>query len=260
MENNGGHYAIHDEDRTDLKRRGITNTTISLSQEEKTKHKEGTTVRTLASPDSEPSQLPHPSAPLHRKYRLVYDSCLLLAILFMVIWPWAFYGALSANQGIQMSRGLSEYVLAHPQQVSALVTLLGTVNRIIATFLFGCAIVRYGQEWIGAKEDRVTVFGVSALLAFRHLSLMWGIGEWWALFKQARRMVVVALLLLSLAGFALIPSGTAGLLAPVSYNKTAVATGREMDFTTEDSECMAWMESMGSLNQCGWVVRYLYYR
>ncbi|KAJ2926293.1 hypothetical protein H1R20_g10804, partial [Candolleomyces eurysporus] len=253
MENSMGDYAIRDESKTDLKHRGTTNTT-SLSQEEKIDPKEDTTVRTLASPDAESSHPPHSSTPLHRRRRLLYDICLLLAILFMVIWPWAFYGAISAKKGIQMPPGLSEYVLANPQQVSAVVTLLGTLNRIIATFLFGCAIVRYSQEWINIKEDRVTVFGMSALLAFRHMSFMWGIGEWWALFRQGRRLVVLALLLLSLGGFALIPSGTAGLLAPGPYNKTSVVTGREVDFTTEDSECLGVMESSSIPNKCDWVV------
>ncbi|RXW15676.1 hypothetical protein EST38_g10179 [Candolleomyces aberdarensis] len=253
MENNTGHYAIRDENRTDLKHRGTANSTTSLSQEEKIDPKEDTIVRTSASPDADPSHPPHSSTPLHRRRRLLYDICLLLAILFMVVWPWVFYGVVSAKQGIQMSQGLSEYVLANPQQVTAVVTLLGTFNRIIATFLFGCAIVRYGQEWISIKEDRITVFGMSALLAFRHMSFMWGIGEWWALFRRGRRLVILALLLFSLGGFALIPSGTAGLLAPGQYNKTSVVTGREMDFTTEDSECLAWIENLGSLARCDWV-------
>jgi hypothetical protein len=139
---------------------------------------------------------------------------------------------------------------------TVVVTLLGTLNRIVATFLFGCTIVRYGQERV-AKEGRpITVFGVSALLAFRHMSLMWGVGEWWALFKRGRRLGVVALLFLSLAAFALIPSGTAGLLTPARFNKTSALTGSEVDFTSIDTDCVQWMEQEQPLfsYECSWEV------
>jgi hypothetical protein len=88
------------------------------------------------------------------------------------------------------------------------------------------------------------------------MSLMWGIGEWWALFKQGRRLAVIALLFLSLAALALIPSGTAGLLAPVRFNKTSALTGSEVDFTSIDPDCVQWMEQTLSNYDydCSWEV------
>ncbi|KAJ2919625.1 hypothetical protein MD484_g767, partial [Candolleomyces efflorescens] len=189
----------------------------------------------------DPNYTSQPLAPRARKHRIAIDALLLLMIMLMLAWPWAFYGSISAKGGIQMSPRLAEYALTHPQLTNSIATLLGTFNRILASFLFGCAIVRYGQERAIQAGKPLTVFGVSAFLAFRHMSLMWGIGEWWELFKQGRRFAVIVSLFLCLGATALIPSGTAGLLTPGRFNRTSDLSGREVDFTSTP-ECEAWLD------------------
>jgi hypothetical protein len=172
----------------------------------------------------------------------------------MVAWPWTLFAMFRAKGGVQMPPVLAESIVNN----TAVFTFLGTINRIFATFLFGCAIVRYGQERV-AKEGRpLTVFGVSALLAFRHMSLMWGIGELWSLFRRGRRFALIVSLFLCLVAFALIPTGTADLLTPTQFHKVLPLSGAEIDFTSNDTACVTWLgnNSPDLFFGCNGVCRY----
>ena len=139
------------------------------------------------------------------------------------------------------------------------ILLVGTINRVIATLLFGKAGVRLGQEIIATNSSQdspqATVVGISALLAFRHMTLVWGVRQWKNLVQGFSRLAVVALLLASLAALALIPSGTANLITPVEFNKTADLRGTELDFTSADPECIAFLGRSQLTNLCDWKVR-----
>jgi hypothetical protein len=168
------------------------------------------------------------------------DILLLTGILFNLLWPWVWFVILKSKGGIQLSSGWARYILGHTQQLSAIVTLIGSLNSIATTFLFGCAVSRYGQEFIVARTKQQippTVFDVSTLLAFRHMSVMWGVEDLGQLFSKRRRMVTVGLLLVVLGGSALVPSGTASLVTPVTFNRMRRVTQKEMDFASSDRTC-----------------------
>jgi hypothetical protein len=175
----------------------------------------------------------------------------------MILWPWVFFGVVKAKHGIQMSNKLSDNVARHPHQVGAIVTFIGTVNRLIATLLFGKAVVRLGQELIAKNsQPEVTVFGVSALLAFRHMTMVWGVRQWRQLARGKGRLAVVVMLLASLGALALIPSGTANLITPGQFNKTAELRGTELDFTSDDPRCSTWLARNQVTNDCDWQVQH----
>ncbi|RXW15817.1 hypothetical protein EST38_g10037 [Candolleomyces aberdarensis] len=185
--------------------------------------------------------------------RIAMDLVILLAILFMILWPWVFFGVVEAKKGLQMYGRLAETIDQYPQRVAIVVTFIGTINRLIATFLFGQTIVRLGQELIAANlRQEVTVFGVTALLAFRHMSMVWGIGQLRQMKNGRGRWAILALLLAALGAFALVPSGTAGLITPGEFNKTAELRGTELDFTSTDPGCLTWLEQNRVVNRCDW--------
>ncbi|RXW16712.1 hypothetical protein EST38_g9143 [Candolleomyces aberdarensis] len=188
-----------------------------------------------------------------RMQRIRYDLLLLVCVVFMVVWPWAVFAFIKGKNGVQMYGRLADIYHEYPHEVAIIVTQLGTANRLAATFLLGKVVVRFGQELIAsAHRERVTVFGVSALMAFRHMSLVWGWGQSRQLAKGKGRFFVVALLLLCLAALSLIPSGTAGLITPGEFNKTAELRGAELDFFSEDTSCLAWLEENRVRNNCDW--------
>ncbi|KAJ2928513.1 hypothetical protein H1R20_g8586, partial [Candolleomyces eurysporus] len=179
----------------------------------------------------------------------IKDVLLLICVLFLLLWPWVVLGLFSVSGGIQMPNGAAEYVVENPQLVSAFVTFIGTLNRVAATFLFGCAITRYGQEFIANNDEdkAITVFGVSALMAFRHMSVVWGLSDWKAIVGKGQRSLLVFLLFAALGGFAAIPSGTASLISPSSFIKSQIKEleGWELDFTSQDRECVLWLAEPG---------------
>ncbi|KAJ2913317.1 hypothetical protein MD484_g7090, partial [Candolleomyces efflorescens] len=186
--------------------------------------------------------------------RFAMDLLLGLLIIIMIVWPWAFFGAVHAKHGIQMYGRLADTVDQYPQMSSAVVTFIGTVIRLLATFLFGRMIVRFSQEWIAASsEEKVTVFEVSALFAFRHLALsaMFGITKEQLKNGKWRRKILV-LLLVCLGTFELVPTGIAGLITPGQFNRTASLTGTELDFASTDPGCLAWLEANSVADTCDW--------
>ncbi|KAJ2912776.1 hypothetical protein MD484_g7639, partial [Candolleomyces efflorescens] len=228
-----GQYGVVPE----LDNRGpMASTTFSVDEESTLKGKPGAFSRQLTSLDLDES----PSLVSHQGQwkGIMADVIFLLIILFMLTWPWAVFSFFRSQGGIQMAPALAASIFND----TVFITFLGTFNRIIASYLFGRAIVRYGQERVGQKGRPLTVFGVSALLAFRHKSFMWSAGEWWTLFRQGRRLAVVASLALCLAAFAVIPTGTTALLAPVWFVKRSPLTGSEVDLTANSAECATWLE------------------
>ncbi|KAJ2926298.1 hypothetical protein H1R20_g10798, partial [Candolleomyces eurysporus] len=208
----------------------------------------------ISSSESKIDDVANPVEVTPRWQRIAKDLVILLVIIFMILWPWVFFGVIEAKKGLQMHGRLAETIDQYPQRVAIVVTLIGTINRLIATFLFGQTIVRLGQELIAASiRQEVTVFGVTALLAFRHMSMVWGIGQLRQMKNGRGRWTILALLLAALGAFALVPSGTAGLITPGQFNKTAELRGTELDFTSTDPGCLTWLEANRVVNKCDWM-------
>ena len=140
--------------------------------------------------------------------------------------------------------------------VAFTVTLVGSVVRSIIGYLFSFAIVRFGQEWIAKSHSGpgVTVFDVSLLSAFRNQTWVWGVDEW-KLANRRSRPIPLLLVATCILGFALVPSGTAGLIAPTTFNRTVVLKGREINFMPSDVQCLPWLEANQIGSNCDWKVR-----
>ncbi|KAJ2919627.1 hypothetical protein MD484_g762, partial [Candolleomyces efflorescens] len=185
-----------------------------------------------------------------RPWRIAIDIGLLFGVIFMLIWPWVFFGIINAQDGIQMPSTLSDMVQQYPQRVAAVVTLIGTGTQVIATCLLSQIIVRFGQELV--DRGTVTVFDVSALSAFRYMTFVWGLAQGKGLAKAKRRLAIVLLFLAALGASSLIPSGTAVLITPGAFNKTAELRATELDFTSDSPECTEWLERNRLNNLCDW--------
>ncbi|KAJ2936092.1 hypothetical protein H1R20_g999, partial [Candolleomyces eurysporus] len=194
----------------------------------------------------------NPAEVTPRWQRIGVDLAILLALLFTILWPWVFFWVVEAKQGLQMYGRLAETIDQYPQLVAIVVTLIGTINRLIATFLFGLMIARLGQELIAARiRQEVAVFGLT-LPAFCDMSMVRGIRQLTQMKNMKGRLAMLALLLAALGAFALVPSGTAGLITPGQFNKTAELRGTELDFTSTDPGCLTWLEANRVVNKCDW--------
>ena len=74
--------------------------------------------------------------------------------------------------------------------------------------------------------------------------------RWW----PAVSVILCALI------FPHLTSSTATLLTPTSFNRTAVLTGTELDFSSTDAECLSWFEKNPNPmdGSCSWHVSWLY--
>ncbi|KAJ2915370.1 hypothetical protein MD484_g5039, partial [Candolleomyces efflorescens] len=149
------------------------------------------------------------------------------------------YAALNVYGGYGLPRPFANYVVANPQLVSAFVTFVGTVDRIISAFFFKKVIDRFSEEWVRSRGGRTSVFNLSTLLAFRHKSFMWEFSEikrW----KEKRRRVWVALLVVCTTGFALMPTGVVALITPGPFTVQKEMIGDEIDIGMRSSPCARW--------------------
>ncbi|KAJ2915528.1 hypothetical protein MD484_g4873, partial [Candolleomyces efflorescens] len=166
----------------------------------------------------------------------------LLSLIKHVRSPRSIVAILTKVEGLGLRRRYANYVVANPQLVSAVSTLLATLNRIIFALLFNLVIDRYSQEWVRTRfqEDRyISAFSLSLLLAFKHQSLMWDFSEivrW----KERRRWLWILSLLACITGFALIPTGIVALITPGPYAASASMYGEEIDLEMKGRTCTQW--------------------
>ncbi|KAJ2913322.1 hypothetical protein MD484_g7099, partial [Candolleomyces efflorescens] len=252
----------HDYPRRSLERRNTTTSSIYSDEKTDTDKKDGVKVHfspvtdhtqadeldSLPLLSSEFRMKPLGSTPLSL---VLNDLGLVLAILFVVVWPWAFLGAVAAQSpgGFEMSASLHKFYLAHEALFAAGIAFLGTTNRFISTTLLGLAVVRYGQEMVAATGV-LSVFEVTALMGFRNVRVMWEAGDYRTMLKEKRQMFVVLLLSLAVIGSGVIPAATVVLLTPIPYNTDVRFNGTELDFASGDGECLTWMENNAPYKAC----------
>ncbi|KAJ2914085.1 hypothetical protein MD484_g6318, partial [Candolleomyces efflorescens] len=206
----------------------------------------------------------NPFEQTNRLKRGLWDVAHLGGILCLIIWPWAFFGIVSTMNGLAMHDRLVEIVTRYPHRVSTVATLIGTLNQVAATFLFGKAIVRLGQELIDRRRHDVdaegrrvqagdmSVFRSSCLSAFRYMSLVWGLGTWSGLAKRKRQVLVLVAFLATWLVVQFVPSGIAGLITPGHVIRDTEISAMELDFTSSEPECLTWMEANRVRNTCDW--------
>ena len=185
------------------------------------------------------------------------DIFLVLCITLMLMWPWIFFGAVWAQDGIQMNVDLAYFVLNNPHSTNFFVTFLGTVVRLAVGYLFSKAILRFGQERM--TKHHLNLFHISLISGFKNQKLPWQIGDLEYLW-HSRRWLGVSLVVACWGTFIIVPSSTTSLLSPVQFSRTLYRQGTELNFSSSAADCVAWLNSAMSLlevkpDQCTWEVR-----
>ncbi|KIJ97281.1 hypothetical protein K443DRAFT_632242 [Laccaria amethystina LaAM-08-1] len=170
----------------------------------------------------------------------------------MLVWPWIFFGVVWAKRGVQMDNHISKVVRNHPQATTYFITFICSINSLIIGELFSLAIIRFAQELVTYRKP-TRPFHLTVLLAFRRQTWPWGKSvrdakylmtkdRWW----PALSVVICALI------FPHLISSTTTLLTPTSFNRTALVTGYELDFSSTVPECLSWSENLTlATSTCG---------
>ncbi|TFK18370.1 hypothetical protein FA15DRAFT_760642 [Coprinopsis marcescibilis] len=187
-----------------------------------------------------------------RLARRVRDWGILVGAIVMLVWPWIFWARVYSVGGVKMNNRLAEVVRRHPQFTTYFVTLVANFLCLMLNILFSTSVIRFSEEWMAEKED-VSLFYINLFSAFRHQSLPWTFSDLDSIFKR-KRWASVILVCVCILSFQFIPSGIASLLSPISFIRTAGLSASELNFSSNNADCIAWgIESLANLT-CRWEV------
>lgn len=183
----------------------------------------------------------------------IQDVLSLAAIIIMLVWPWAFFGAVWTRGGVQLSNHMAKVVTNNPHATTYFVTLICSIISMMTGALFSLAIIRFAQELVSHRKP-TRPFHLRVLLSFRHQTWPWGLNmkdtkylihrnRWWP----------AVLLFVCLLTFPHLISSTASLLSPITFNRTADLTGTEIDFSG-GPDCQAWFNANALSNNCDYQV------
>ena len=183
----------------------------------------------------------------------IQDLLALAAIIVMLAWPWAFFGAVWIRGGVQLSNHMAKVVTNNPHATTYFITLICSIISMITGALFSLAIIRFAQEFV-SHGKRTRPFHLRILSSFRHQTWPWGMSIGGAKYLVNKdRWWPAVLLILCILTFPHLISSTASLLAPITFNRTADLTGTEVDFSG-GPDCQAWFNNNPLKNNCGYQV------
>ena len=182
----------------------------------------------------------------------IQDLLALAAIIIMLVWPWAFFGAVWIRGGVQLSNHMAKVVTNSPHATTYFVTLICSIISMITSALFSLSIIRFAQELVTFRGP-TPPFHLRVLLAFRHQNWPWGKSVKGAKYLIHRnRWWPAVLLIVCILTFPHLISSTTSLLAPIPFARTVELTGTEVDFSGVD--CEAWFNTNPLTNDCGYQV------
>jgi len=186
----------------------------------------------------------------------IYDIWLLVGISIMLIWPWILFGVVWVKKGIQMNNRDAEFVKEYPHITAFLFTLIANIISIIVTTLFSSAIIRFAQEWVYGQSTRA--FHLTLLSGIRHQTWPW---MGWQDVKSLSAETTwrfASLVVVCILTFVVSTSSTTSLITPAPFNRTTILTGTELNFSSNDTDCLAWFNAHPRSNNCDWQVSQLH--
>ena len=172
-------------------------------------------------------------------------TVLLALVIFMTIWPWAFFGILMGLGGVAMPSTAARTARYHPQEVSFFVTSLSGVINIIVGYLFSTAVSMLSQKYVAHKNPNIANISFFTHLKNRTFPM--------SLLYQGRTLLVL-IVVLYMSIFNFVTSGISALLTPVIFNRYAQLQATELDFGTTDPACVDWFNNNTISHTCNWMV------
>ena len=178
---------------------------------------------------------------------------ILACILVMLTWPWMFLGIVWARGGVQLNNHAAKFVIDNAHVTNYLVTFIGTIISIIVGILLSTAVTRLAREWV-PKRDPITVFHVISLSAFKHHSWPWNLNDSITHLFDPRTSLAVVFIGVCVLALTTITSSITSLITPVPFTRTLPLQGTELDFSTNDTACLEFLNEITISNQCDYQV------
>ena len=182
----------------------------------------------------------------------ILDILLLFGIFIMLIWPWIFFGVVWAKKGIQMNNHVAQVAQKNPHATTYFISFISSIISVAVTTSFSLAIVRFTQELVTHNKP-TRPFHLTVLLGFRHQTWPWGISWKDVKYLMAeRRWPLAILVVVCILTFPQLISSTTSLITPGPFNRIANFTGTELNFSSNDTDCLAWFKAHPRSNNCDW--------
>lgn len=178
------------------------------------------------------------------KHNTFFSRYLLLTII-MIIWPWIFFGIVWGSGGVSLHNSAAEN---NPKDTLYFVTAISNIIGLIVAHLFSKAVASLAQKRVVYKNMAIADVSFFTALKNRVPSF--------SLLRRGRRhlliMVVVYLII-----FALITPGITALLTPIHFTRTISLQGKELDFSSNDTDCISWLRNYTPPDSCDWSVSFV---
>jgi len=194
-----------------------------------------------------------PTPEVTRPYSSKPDFLLLFGIFIMLIWPWIFFCVVRAKKGIQMNNHVAQVVKKNPHATTYFISFIGSIITAAVTTFFSLAIIRFAQELVTYHKP-TRPFHLTVLLGFRHQTWPWGFTWKDVKYLMAeKRWPLAILVVVCILTFPQLISSITSLITPGPFNRMASLSGTELDFSSNETDCLAWFKAPRS-NNCDWGV------
>jgi hypothetical protein len=116
---------------------------------------------------------------------------------------------------------------------------------MITAHLFSKAAASVAQKWVVHKDADVANISFFTALKNRAPPIY--------LYHQGR-FRYAAIVVLYIVIFTFVTPGITALLLPVPFNRKASLSGKELDFASNDTDCVNWFNENIIPDTCGWEV------
>jgi hypothetical protein len=172
-----------------------------------------------------------------------FGICVFLAI-FMTTWPWIFFGALKRSGGLQLDRTSTMIAHENPKDTTFFLTAICGIISLILGFLHSAAVAKIATKQIILKNTTISLISFFVALKDRKLGL--------PVFSRVKPgLLLIVGLYVGVFMFAT-PAFTA-LLMPAPFNRTVHLTGWELDFASNDIDCIDWFNNNIIPSMCDWI-------
>ena len=178
------------------------------------------------------SLLDHSREGYYPKQDIFLRLCLFSGAVIMVIWPWIVLAVTWG--GLKMQGQVGIVAENSSQQVSFVVTFIAGVINLAMVYLFSRAVASLAEQQI-IREDS-TISHIAFFITLRNRSLP-------TFLFQQRKLLLFWTVVLYIVGFAFVTPGMTALLLPVRFTKSVSLNGTELDFASQDTDCVNWFNN-----------------
>ncbi|KDQ53324.1 hypothetical protein JAAARDRAFT_161814 [Jaapia argillacea MUCL 33604] len=178
----------------------------------------------------------------------------LSSIVILIIWPWIFYLVVAAKHGgLAMNPQTGAIVNKHPTETTWVVTNLSNILAMLVSYFFSSAARTLAIKWLGSRESNIRTLSFISAAKSPSQALPWIYSNRSWILANAQGLQCGLALVMYFALLLLVLSGFNALLAPHPITRTSGLTGKELDFTSSDPDCVYWFENNApDPTACNW--------